>query len=259
VAKANSLRPLRKREQFFIAAALSRAEEVTGEVRARAQDMVPGVRPTISMPHLRCSWTRRSSVRESSHLCGRNARTHRDLRHHPEAIESMRIPLHNSSSCLLPLQLPNPPQPGGGAAWSAATLRGSRDHLVIEAPKVRLEEYRVFENDCIHVANAIKAHHPEIMLLAKCSEKIVERLGAHLPPIDVLDIERFGPAEFRQFVGFRRHPIDVETYYLRPRRRRHIVDVEKRDPMSLVIDETSRVQAALMYFCSQKSLKTKAI
>ena len=87
---------------------------------------------------LNCSWTRgcwRGKARASAEGM---RRTHRNFRYHLEAIESVRIRLHNgkpgrccaavtASFCLLPLHPPHAPQPDRGAAWSAATLRGSRD------------------------------------------------------------------------------------------------------------------------------------
>ena len=118
----------------------------------------------------------------------------------------------------------------------SAHFRAPRIYVsVIETPRIRLEEYGVFENDCIHVTNAIKAQHPQLVLLVSCSNEVAERLRAHLPPIDALDIKTFEPTELRRLVGFRKHSVDVEVSYLRPRRRRHIVAVEKGDSMALVI------------------------
>jgi hypothetical protein len=60
-----------------------------------------------------------------------------------------------------------------------AHFRAPRVYVsVIGAPNVRLEEYGVFENDCIHVTNAIKAHHPQLVLLVSCSDKVAERIRA---------------------------------------------------------------------------------
>ena len=51
----------------------------------------------------------------------------------------------------------------------SAHFRAPRVYVaVIGAPTIRLEEYGVFQNDCIRVTNAIKAHHPQLVLLVAC-------------------------------------------------------------------------------------------
>lgn len=117
-----------------------------------------------------------------------------------------------------------------------AHFRAPRVYVVlIEAPKIRLEEYGVFENDCIVVTNAIKAHHPQLVLLVSCLDKVAEMIRAHLPPIDAIEINHFDVSELSRLVGFRNHSVTVEMSYLQARRRRHIVAVERDDAMSLVI------------------------
>jgi hypothetical protein len=87
----------------------------------------------------------------------------------------------------------------------SAHFRAPRTYVsVIEAPKVRLEEYGVFERDCIHVTNAIRAQHPQLALFVSCSNKVTEKLRAHLPPIDAIDIKNFDLTE----VG---RPLDFEN------------------------------------------------
>jgi hypothetical protein len=78
----------------------------------------------------------------------------------------------------------------------SAHFRAPRTYVsVIETPKVRLEEYGVFERDCIHVTNAIRAQHPQLALFVSCSNKVTEKLRAHLPPIDAIDIKDFDLTE----------------------------------------------------------------
>jgi hypothetical protein len=118
----------------------------------------------------------------------------------------------------------------------SAHFRAPRVYVVvIEQPTVRLEEYGIFENDCITVANAIKAHHPQIVLFVSCSPKVAEKIGAHLSPIDAVDVNAYDPDSLCRFAGFRSHSVDVEMTYLRPPRGRHIIAVENDEPMSLVI------------------------
>jgi len=118
----------------------------------------------------------------------------------------------------------------------SAHFRAPRVYVsVIEAPTVRLEEFGVFENDCIHVTNAIKGHHPQLVLLVACSEKVAEKIRTYLPPLDSLEINKFDPTTLSGLIGFRKNPVAIEVNYLRPHRRRHIVAVEKGEAMSLVI------------------------
>ena len=118
----------------------------------------------------------------------------------------------------------------------SAHFRAPRVYVaVIGAPTIRLEEYGVFQNDCIRVTNAIKAHHPQLVLFVACSDKVADTIRESLPPIDFLDIKSYDITELSRLVGFREHAVDVEVSYLRPRHHRHIVAVEKGDGMALVI------------------------
>jgi hypothetical protein len=106
-----------------------------------------------------------------------------------------------------------------------------------------LEEYGVFENDCIAVTNAIKAHHPRAVVFLSCTPKVLDTLRKHLPDVDVIVLDEFDQSKLCQLPGFKKRPVEVDSTYLRHPRRGHVVAVEKDQPMSLVIG--SNLAAAL--------------
>jgi hypothetical protein len=100
---------------------------------------------------------------------------------------------------------------------------------------VRLEEYGVFENDCVAVTNAIRAHHPRAVIFLACAPKISNAIREHLPPVEIIVLNEFDKIRLRSLPGFRKNPITVDISYLQPPRDGHVITMEKEQPMSLVI------------------------
>lgn len=97
------------------------------------------------------------------------------------------------------------------AEEACALLRKQGIYLpVIEAPMVRLVEYGVFANDCVRVANAVRALKPKSLLFLRVCAEVVSEFHRRFPDLEPIVLDALEGSAFVKSVKHNNTPIHYQ-------------------------------------------------
>jgi hypothetical protein len=130
-----------------------------------------------------------------------------------------------------------------------ARLRAPRTYVVtIEAPKVRLVQYGVYERDCIRLGNAVEAVDPNCVLFVGCSDATRKSIRTYFDQSRrTVAINTFDETQLKDLPGLR-FKSESAGIWNGATRGSHIIVVEETNTVARVIAENVAVaECAQLY------------
>ena len=135
------------------------------------------------------------------------------------------------------------------AEHACSFFRAARKYIVVlEIPVRRLERYGVYQNDCIHVSNMVRAINPKYVLILGDNNAVVDEIDlTFLGPEKVIRAPRFDRDQFAFLPGLRPSATSANLWNS-TRSSANTVVVESGDPMARVIAENLAVAHSAAIF-----------